>query len=198
MDNPEYIRIHKKYFSTAFIHTYNLQPKISTDNYIYCRVKKGMYGLKQAAILAYKLLVKRLEIDGYYPIPLTNGLFSHRRLSTKFALCVDDFGITYNSEQDLKHLIKTLKIYYDISTDKDGKNYCGLTFDWNYKDGYVDISIPGCVPKALNQFNHPSPIRPQYAPHKWTRPNYGQKFNTLSPTIKLTNSTQKANDEYMQ
>ena len=109
MEKPEYIRIHKKYFSPSFIKAYKLQDKISHDNHIYCRVKKGMYGLKQAAILAYKLLVKRLEINGYYPIPLTNGLFAHRQLPTKYSLCVDDFWIKYNSEHVLQHLITTLK-----------------------------------------------------------------------------------------
>ena len=51
MEKPEYIRIHKKYFSPAFLTT------IANDNHIYCQVKKGMYGIKQTAILAYKLLV---------------------------------------------------------------------------------------------------------------------------------------------
>ena len=74
-----------------------------------------MYNLKQAAILAYKLLVQRLEKHGYYAIPLTNDLFAHISLPTKFALCVDDFGIKYNSDQDLQHLISTKKIlrYFD-------------------------------------------------------------------------------------
>ena len=75
MVEPEYIRIHKKYFSSEFIQAYNLTPKIAADNYVYCQVKKGMYSLKQAAILAYKLLVKRLERHGYYVISLTNGFF---------------------------------------------------------------------------------------------------------------------------
>ena len=186
MEKPEYIRIHKKYFSPSFIQAYELQDKISHDNHIYCRVKKGMYGLKQAAILAYKLLVKRLETNGYYPIPLTNGLFAHRQLPTKFALCVDNFGIKYNSEHDLQHLITTLKKYYDISIDKTGRNYCGLTFEWNYNEEFVEISMPGYVPKALEQFNHPALIRPQYAPHKWSRPNYGQRIQYAQPSDETT------------
>ena len=122
---------------------------------------------------------------------MTNGLFAHRRLPTKFALCVDDFGIKYNSDQDLQHLINTLKKHYDISIDKEGKNYCGLTFDWFYKEGYVDISMPGYVPKALNQFNHPAPIRPQYAPHKWTTPNYGQRIQY----VQAEDETEKLNSK---
>ena len=153
-----------------------------------------MYGLKQAAILAYKLLVQRLEKHGYYAIPLTNGLFAHRSLPTKFALCVDDFGIKYNLEKDLQHLISMLKRYYDISIDKQGKKYCGLSFEWHYKEGYVDISMPNYVSKALPQFNHPIPTRPQYAPHKWNKPVYRQKIQYAQPpdiTHKLATSGQR-------
>ena len=64
-------------------------------------LKKGLYWLKQAPILAYQLLVKRLEKDRYYPISITNSLFVHKSLPTKFALYVDDFGIKINSKQDL-------------------------------------------------------------------------------------------------
>ena len=68
-----------------------------------------MYGLKQAAILAYKLLLKRLAQKGYHPIPLTDGLFKHTTRRTIFALCIDDFGIKYHSDDDLQHLQNTLK-----------------------------------------------------------------------------------------
>ena len=175
MDRAEYIRINARYFSTAFRTLYNLHDKIHSDGYIYCKIKKGMYGLKQAAILAYKLLLKRLALHGYIPIPLTDGLFKHKTRPTIFALCVDDFGVKYNSDDDLLHLQQTLKTYYDISVDKDGRNYCGLTLTWNYQQGYVDISMPHYVTKALKKFNHPHPLRPQHAPHKWTQPAYGQK-----------------------
>ena len=33
------------------------------------------------------------------------------------------------------------------------------------------------VAKAFAQFNHPMPTQPQYAPHKWNKPAYGQKYN---------------------
>ena len=107
MVRTEYLQIHKKYFSPEFMEQYNLPDKIHND-YIYYKVKKGMYGLKQAAILAYKLLIKQLAIDGYHPIPLTNGLFKHNKRKTIFALCVDYFGIKYYSTEDLLHLQNTL------------------------------------------------------------------------------------------
>ena len=51
MDDPEYIPIHKKYFSDSFISEYKLHDLIDKDNFVYCQINKGMYGLKQAAIL---------------------------------------------------------------------------------------------------------------------------------------------------
>ena len=35
------------------------------------------------------------------------------------------------------------------------------------------VSIPNYVTKALHKFQNPTPKRAQYAPHQWTRPNYG-------------------------
>ena len=91
-------------------------------------------------------------------------------------LCVDTFGIKYHSNEDLNHLQQTLKKYYEISLDKDGQNYCGLTLEWNYKESYVDVSMPHYITKALHKYKHPMLIRPQYAPHWWTQPAYGQKI----------------------
>ena len=75
MDRPEYLQILKKYFSSKFRDLYKLHDKIHHDGFIYCKVKKVLYRLKQAAILAYNLLVQRLAEGGYHQIPFTNGLF---------------------------------------------------------------------------------------------------------------------------
>ena len=91
--------------------------------------KKGIYGLKQAAILAYKLLLKRLAVKGYTPIPLKNGLFKYSTRKPVFTLCVDDFGVKYCSKENLEHLMNTLKENYDISIDDEGRSYCGLNID---------------------------------------------------------------------
>eukprot|EP00957_Ditylum_brightwellii_P012139 916620-Ditylum_brightwellii.AAC.1 len=47
---------------------------------------KGMYGLKQATILAYPQLKEHLEQHGYSPIPCSNGLWCHNIRQTIFAL----------------------------------------------------------------------------------------------------------------
>ena len=64
-----------------------------------------MYGIKQAAILAYGQLVKHLNDNGYYPVIGTNATFYYKTRKTKFCLCVDDFGIKYHSTDDADHII---------------------------------------------------------------------------------------------
>ena len=36
--------------------------------------------------------------------------------------------------------------------------------------------MPEYIPKALTRLNHPTPKKPQYAPHRWTAPAYGQRL----------------------
>ena len=72
MKDPEYMRIAYKYFPADIIKRYDLMHKVAPDDYIYIKIKRGMYGLKQAAILAYEQLVENLAPYGYRPIPTTN------------------------------------------------------------------------------------------------------------------------------
>jgi hypothetical protein len=73
------------------------------------------------------------------------------------------------------HLVDALHEEYEITTDWTGSLYCGLTLDWHYNKGYVDISMPGYVTCALLKFNHPAPKYAQHAPHTWIEPVYGSK-----------------------
>ena len=72
------------------------------------------------------------------------------------------------------HLIKALQTNYEITIDWRGEHFCGLNLDWNYKQGYVDISMEDYVILALQKLQHKFPKRPQLAPHEWTEPIYGQ------------------------
>lgn len=111
-----------------------------------------MYGLKQAAILAYDQLVKHLEKFGYKSIPHSLSLWTHRTRQTKFCLCVDDFDIKYYSKEDVEHLLQALKTLYQVIVDWTGKNYCGLSLDWNYDKGYVDMSMSKYLTDLLKFF----------------------------------------------
>ena len=101
-----------------------------------------MYGLKQAALLAYNQLKMILAKYGYHPITGTVGLWEHESRPTKFCVCVDNFGVKYFAKDDAKHLLDSLRAHYKCTTDWDGKHYCGLTFDWHYDKNYFHVSMP--------------------------------------------------------
>lgn len=168
MSEPEFMKIHSHYFSPELRQQYGLQNKIAHDDYIYCRIKKGMYGLKQAARLTYDDLVAHLSLYGYAPDKICPNIWSHKKRKTKFCLCVDDFGVKFFNDSDKQHLIETLKKKYDITIDETGSNFCGLTLEWNYVHGYVDLSMPNFVRKTLKKLNFIPTKKKQLAPHDWT------------------------------
>ena len=75
------------------VEQYNLKEKATEDGYIYVAIKRGMYGLPQAGILAQELLVKRLNKHGYTQSKFTPGLWTHKWRPICFTLVVDDFGV---------------------------------------------------------------------------------------------------------
>jgi hypothetical protein len=177
--------------------SYDIHPE--NDGYVYLEIRRGMYGLKEAGILAFNQLVKKLAPHGYEPMPFTPGLWRHRTKRTTFVLCVDDFGVKYFSKDDAQHLIDALEADYQLTTDWTGSLYCGLTLDWHYDKGYVDVSMPGYVPRALKRFAHPIPRRAQHAPHKWQAPVYGSRSpQTATPDSQATTLDQKGTTRIQQ
>jgi hypothetical protein len=74
MDDQEFMRVKSKYFPLEIRKRYNIDALVTYDDYVYICIKKGMYGLKQVAVLAYNHLVKHLALSGYSPCPYTNSL----------------------------------------------------------------------------------------------------------------------------
>ena len=184
MKKFQYMRIPLKYFTDEIRQEYNIMD-IADNGYVYIEIRKGMYGLKEAGILAFNYVIENLAPHGYYRVHYTPGLWKHRTRKTTFILCVDDFGIKHHSEDDLDHLLNALRTKYEISTDPSGTNYIGLTIAWQYDKEYVDISMPDYIRKALQKFLHTPPSRRQHAPHKWTEPAYGQKIQYALPPCSL-------------
>jgi hypothetical protein len=160
---------------------------LEKDGFIMAIVEKGMYGLPQAGILAANLLKKRLEPHGYYECSHTPGLWRHKIRPIMFTLVVDDFGAQVTGKSNAQHLIAALKENYEITVDWDGKLFCGITLDWNYQKGTVDLSMPKYVQEALIEFQHPPPSKPEHQPHRHNPPQYGSKVQMTEPidTTKL-------------
>ena len=172
MDRYEYMKLPLDIIPEEIIQQYNLR-NLEHKGFVYMEIQKGMYGLPQAGKIANDKLKLHLAKFGYEPAPITPGLWRHQTRPLQFSLVVDDFGIKYERQEDITHLLDALKTIYKISEDWDGKLYCGLNLEWDYYKREVLVSMPNYVTKALHKFQHPTPKRAQYAPHQWTRPNYG-------------------------
>ena len=82
----EYMKVKYKHIPDDIRLMYNFKNKVTSDNFIYIKIKKGMYGLKQAAILAYENLQSNLKPFGYAPVIGTVGMWQHNTRSTTFVL----------------------------------------------------------------------------------------------------------------
>jgi hypothetical protein len=142
---------------------------------VYCEIRKGMYGLPQAGIIAQELLAKRLKEHGYSQSETTPGLWKHEWRPIMFSLVVDDFGVKYVGEEHAEHLLKTIQKHYQCSVEKEGERYCGLTIKWDYPNKKVHISMPKYIENALKRFQHPPPIVKQNQPHPHVHKTYGAK-----------------------
>jgi hypothetical protein len=69
----EYMKMLLSRFSEEIIQKYNLN-SLAVDGWVYIETRKGMYGLKQAGLLANQLLQTLLAPFGYYPARHTPGL----------------------------------------------------------------------------------------------------------------------------
>ena len=175
MANPKFMKMKYSIFPPDIIKKYNLDKLVATDGYIYIRIKKGMYGLKEAAVLAYNQLSSFLNKYGYFHVPGTAGLWTHKQKQTAFCLCVDDIGLKYYNEKDLQHFLTALKNHYTYHINHTGSHYIGLTLNWHYDQGYVDISMPGYISKLLTRLQHTLPNKPEYSPHDHYTIKFPQK-----------------------
>ena len=62
-----------------------------------------------------------------------------------------------------------------METDYTGSLYVGITLQWNYPEGYVDISMPKYVQKNLVKYKHEKPKRPQHCPYEPAPRKYGKE-----------------------
>lgn len=67
-----------------------------------------MYGLKQAAILAYNQLNEKLVSHIHSPVTVTGGLWEPTTRRNKICFCLEDFGLMYFSKKDADHLLDVI------------------------------------------------------------------------------------------
>jgi len=117
MDFYEYMRIPAKDIPANIMEQYNLSPRVH-NGHVLTEIRKGMYYLPQASILAYNRLVKHLALSNYTPVKNSPGLFHHATSPVAFSLVVDDFAIKYDDRVHAKHLLSTLWSLYVPSKEE--------------------------------------------------------------------------------
>ena len=108
MADYQYMRIHLKDIPNEVIVEYSLLPIANSSGYVYVKIRKGIYGLKESRIIAYKRLVRNLQPHGYAPVAHPPGLWNHTTLPTTFILAVDNFGIKFFAANHATHLLEAL------------------------------------------------------------------------------------------
>jgi hypothetical protein len=104
-------------FQEEIVNKYNLNA-LAVDGWVCIEIRKVIYGLRQAGLLANQLLQTRLAPFGYYPARHTPGLWLHKTRSISFSLVVDDFVFKYVGKQHADHLQNALLKTYELTTDK--------------------------------------------------------------------------------
>ena len=74
---------------------------------------------------------------------------------------MDDSGIEYVGKEHALHLLKTLEMDYEITTDWEGKKFSGIDLTWNYHAHHANracrISIKGYIRENAPQVWTPFP-----------------------------------------
>ena len=94
MERFEYMILKMENIPDNVIEKYELKAK-EEDGQVYVEIRKVMYDLPQAGILAQKLLEKLLKKKGYYQSMYTHGLWLHEYRTIQFYLVVYDFELKY-------------------------------------------------------------------------------------------------------
>jgi hypothetical protein len=155
LDYYEYMKIPLALFPEWIKKEYNLGTH-ARDGFVFLEIRRAVWGLPQAGILANKLLRKRIKPHGYNECVNTPELWRHATRPITFSLVVNNFGVKYVGKEHADHLISCLKKDYKLTEDWAGNLYlyCGISLKWDYARRWLDISMPGYIKKKLLKYEH--------------------------------------------
>ena len=108
MGRNEYMKLPLDILPEEIIQQYNLI-NLAHKGFIYTEIQKGMYGIPQAGKIANNKLKIHLAKFGYKPAPTTPDLWRYQIPPLQFSMVVDDFGVKYDHQEDITHLLDALK-----------------------------------------------------------------------------------------
>ena len=130
----EYVKCDIKLILQRIIDHYNLNDVVDNKGFVYAKINKAWFGLKQSGKIAHNDLVQHLKKHEYHQAKNTDGSFVHEIRDISFTLVVDNFGIKFTNKQDVNHLISLMQGKYKFKVDFDAEQYIGIHLNWNYFD----------------------------------------------------------------
>jgi hypothetical protein len=104
----EYMKFPLLLFPLWMIEQYNCK-KLQLDGWVCIEMRRAVWGIPQAGILANKCLRQKLAPFGYSECINTPVLWHHKSRPITFILVVDNFGVKFLNRDDVDHLIATIK-----------------------------------------------------------------------------------------
>ncbi len=176
----EYMKIPLALFPVWKIEQYNLQ-HLALDGWVYIEMRRVVWGLPQAGILANKQLHHKLAPFGYHESINTPGLWRHKSRPLIFTLVVNDFGVKFVNKADVDHLIASIKKTYTLTEDWTGSLYCGIMLEWDYVGCTVNILMPRYIKMKLQEYEHIMPPKLQTCPYLPEPMKFGTESQALLP-----------------
>ncbi len=96
----EYMKIPLALFPPWIVKQYDLS-KHHKDGWVHLEMRRAVWRLPQAGILANKKLRRKLALFGYHECVDAPGLWKHESCLLTFTLVVDDFEVKYENKEDL-------------------------------------------------------------------------------------------------
>ena len=103
------MKLHIIIIHGKIIDAYILSNIQDNNGWVYMKICKGVYGLKQAGIIVNLELKKHMENVGSHPVHFTAGIWKHETNDTIFELVVDDFCVKYTSEANAEHFLNAFR-----------------------------------------------------------------------------------------
>ena len=97
--------------------------ELAVDGWVYTKMRRVVWGLPQAGIIANKHLRRKLAPFRYHECVNTPGLWRHETRAISFTLVVDNFEVKYVKKDDVDHLITSIKSTYSLTEDWAGNMY---------------------------------------------------------------------------
>ncbi len=193
LPDKEYIKIYVDDYPTDTLDELGLTNFVQYDKsgkaFVYCEIRKTMYGLAMSGKLCKDDLVALLLKFGFHETN-TPCLFRHATRKITFCLVVDDFGIKYDTQEDLEYLVSCLSSKYHVKVHPVGTKFLGFSITYDRKARTLTMSYPRYIPDLLARLR-PDGLKHSHSPALYTPPSYGRTGPQLStqPTVSLAASS---------